>query len=216
MKLLSTAILLSLFVLPHSIVKAEDVDLEIVHLIKQEAFLRSQVMDYMHLLADENGPRMSGSPGYRRAAESAVGAFKEAGIGKTEIEPWGEYGRGWDWSRVQVQMKSPHVTSLSGYPADFSAATNGPVSGEVVFAPLWEKDDNRPANRDLVKIAEHIEDWKEQHRGKLQGKIVMISQPAPFKLPKEAPGYRLDDDGLSEMVSGGAYALPGPVPKDLQ
>ena len=64
---------------------AEDVDLEVVHRIKQEAFLNSKVMDYMHLIADENGPRMSGSPGYRRAAEAAVAAFKAAGIDKAEI-----------------------------------------------------------------------------------------------------------------------------------
>ena len=48
---------------------AEDVDLDVVHRIKQEAFLNSKVMDYMHLIADENGPRMSGSPAYRRGDE---------------------------------------------------------------------------------------------------------------------------------------------------
>jgi hypothetical protein len=52
---------------------AEDApDLEVVHRIKTEAFHRSRVMDYLHVLADENGPRVSGSPGYRRAAEAAV------------------------------------------------------------------------------------------------------------------------------------------------
>ena len=76
---------------------AEEVDLEVVHLIKQEAFVHSQVMDYMHELADVNGPRMSGSPGFRRAAESAVDAFQAAGIKIAEIESWGDYGRGWDW-----------------------------------------------------------------------------------------------------------------------
>ena len=80
---------------------AEDVDLEVVHRIKQEAFLNSKVMDYMHLIADENGPRVSGSPGYRRAAEAAVAAFQAAGIDKAEIEPWGHFGRGWDWTRVR-------------------------------------------------------------------------------------------------------------------
>ena len=77
---------------------AEDVDLEIIHLIKQEAFYNSSVMDYMSLIADENGPRMSGSPGYRRAAEKAVAAFNAAGIEDAGLEVWGTFGRGWDWS----------------------------------------------------------------------------------------------------------------------
>jgi carboxypeptidase Q len=51
-------------------------------------------MDYMHPIADENGPRMSGSPGFRRAADAAVAAFKAAGIEKVEIEPWGIFDRG--------------------------------------------------------------------------------------------------------------------------
>jgi hypothetical protein len=195
---------------------AEEVNLEVVHLIKQEAFMRSQVMDYMHLLADVNGPRMSGSPGYRRAAESALAAYQAAGIKKAEIESWGDYGRGWDWSRVAVNMKAPHETTLSAYPADFSAATSGPVSGEVIFAPLWEKEDPAPVNGDLVKLAERIEQWKAQYQGQLKGKLVMLSQPAPFNLPSASPEYRLADEGLSNLVRGGDNPLPGPVPKDLQ
>jgi carboxypeptidase Q len=195
---------------------AEEVDLEVVHLIKQEAFVHSQVMDYMHELADVNGPRMSGSPGFRRAAESAVDAFQAAGIKIAEIESWGDYGRGWDWSRVAVNMKAPHETTLSAYPADFSGATSGPVSGEVVFAPIWEKEDRQPVNGDLVKLAERIEEWKNQYRGQLKGKIVMLSQPAPFNLPAKPPEYRFGDERLSNLVAGGDNPLPGPVPKDLQ
>ena len=53
-------------------------------------------MDYVHLIADENGPRMSGSEGYRRAADSAVNAYREAGIEKAGLEKWGTFGRGWE------------------------------------------------------------------------------------------------------------------------
>ena len=37
----------AIFLAAHMMAMAEEVDLEVVHLIKQEAFLRSQVMDYM-------------------------------------------------------------------------------------------------------------------------------------------------------------------------
>ena len=68
---------------------AEDVDLEVIHRIKEQAFRHSRVMDYMHMLADENGPRVSGSPGYRQAAEKAVVAFQEAGVAQAGLETWG-------------------------------------------------------------------------------------------------------------------------------
>ena len=111
---------------------AEEVDLDVVHRIKEEAFYHSQVMDYLSLIADENGPRMSGSPGYYRAAENAVKAFREAGIKDAGLEVWGTLGRGWDWTRVAVQMTRPQQTTLSAYPADYSPATGQPVTGEVV------------------------------------------------------------------------------------
>jgi len=193
---------------------AEDVDLEVVHRIKQEAFLNSKVMDYMHLIADENGPRMSGSPAYRRAAEAAVAAFKAAGIEKAEIEPSGHFGRGWDWTRVAVQMKTPQNTTLSAYPADWSASTDGPVSGEVVFAPVWEHLDDAPTNGDIEKFAHQIEAWKEKYRGQLRGKVVMLDHPDPWELPEEPEEFRITDEDLAAGTVTGydGDIHPGPVP----
>lgn len=193
---------------------AEEVDLEVVHRIKQEAFYHSKVMDYMSLLADANGPRMSGSPGYYRAAENAVEAFREAGITEAGLEVWGTFGRGWDWSRVAVQMKKPQVTTLSAYPADFSPSTGQPVTGEVVFAPVWEQRSDAPENGDLEKLAEQIETWKNKYRGQLQGKIVMLSHPRKFELPEEPETFRLSDEDLGKFGHSGydGQIDPGPVP----
>jgi len=46
----------------------EGADLSVVNRIKDQAFNHSQVMNYMHHLADENGPRLAASPAYQRAA----------------------------------------------------------------------------------------------------------------------------------------------------
>ena len=50
-----------------NVAMAEDVDLSVVNRIKNEAFNHSQVMNYVHYLADENGARLASSPDYRRA-----------------------------------------------------------------------------------------------------------------------------------------------------
>ena len=89
------AAITSLLPLP---VLAEDVNLEIVHRIKAEAFHNSQVMDYVYLLTDLNGSRLSGSPGHRRAAESAAAAMRDIGIDDSSVVPWGKFGRSWSYS----------------------------------------------------------------------------------------------------------------------
>lgn len=217
MKISTCGFLLAIFQLTFPAVFAEDVDLDIVHRIKQEAFYNSSVMDYMSLIADENGPRISGSPGYRRAAEKAVAAFEAAGIEKAGLEVWGSFGRGWDWRRIAVQMKRPHETTLMAIPADFSPSTDGPVTGEVVFAPIWEFEGDAPENDDLVKRARQIEIWKDRHRGKLRGKIVMLDHPRQFRLPEEPEIFRFYDNDIAELRTSeyNGPADPGPVP-DLE
>jgi carboxypeptidase Q len=193
---------------------AEEVDLDVVHRIKQEAFYHSKVMDYMSLVADQNGPRMTGSPGYRRAAEKAVEAFREAGITDAGLEVWGTFGRGWEWSRVAVQMQKPQETTLSAYPADFSPATGQPVTGQVVFAPVWEQESDAPENYNLEKLALQIEAWKNKYRGQLRGRIVMLDHPKKFVLPEELETFRFSEEDLADFGHSDYNGPidPGPVP----
>jgi hypothetical protein len=185
-------------------------DLDAVHRIKDEAFTRSKVMDYLHKLADENGPRMSGSPGYTRAARYAVQAFKEAGIADAGLENWGTFGRGWSWSRISLQMHTPHATTLTAIPGDWSAGTESPVTGKVVFAPLWGERE-RPQATDLVEKAQQIESYKTRYRGKLKGRIVMIHHPRPFSLPEEPTAFRLDDEAIAELSQPKEPGLTDPL-----
>jgi carboxypeptidase Q len=188
---------LFLLALPFAL-SAEEVDLNVIHQIKDQAFNHSKVMDYLNDIADENGPRVSGSPGFQRAAEKAVEDFRAAGIEQAGLERWGTFGRGWSWTRIAVQMRLPHETTLIAIPADWSAATDGPVSGAVVFAPLWERGEE-PQTGDLVKWAEHIEQWKDRYRGTLEGKVVMLDQPIDFQLPDKLETFRFSAEDLAEM-----------------
>ncbi len=210
MKKIISAVLTMAVILTGMTCAAEEVDLEVVHRIKDQAFNHSKVMDYMHVLADENGPRVSGSPGYRQAAEIAVAKFKEAGIDNADLESWGVFGRGWSWSRIAVQMKSPQVTTLTAFPADWSAATDGAVSGEVMFAPLWDPG-TKPVVSDFEKSAWQIEAYKEKYRGKLRGKIVMIDTPVLFNLPEEPYPYRLDDELTTEKNKANEPGVKPPL-----
>ena len=73
----------------------EKVDLAAIYRIKTEAFQHSKVMDHAFYLTDVYGPRLTGSPGLKAAAEWAVKRFNEWGLANANLEVWGPFGRGW-------------------------------------------------------------------------------------------------------------------------
>ncbi len=87
-------------------------DLEVVHRIKQEAFEGSKVMDHLFFLTDVNGPRLSGSPGYLSAARWAAKTMDEWGLENSDLEAWGEFGRGWSLSRYEAHLVEPTYAPL--------------------------------------------------------------------------------------------------------
>ena len=183
-----------------AVCSAEEVDLSVVSRIKDQAFNHSQVMDYMHYLADVNGPRLAASPSYQRAAKWAVETLKKGGIESARVEEFGDFGRNWSWSDISVQMIEPQVTSLIAVPLAWSAGTEGAITAGVVYAPLWE-DPKDPAQSNLVLLAERIEAYKKQYTGKLEGKIVLLTGKRPFELPSKPETQRWSEDDLSDMLS---------------
>ncbi len=177
---------------------AEDVDLSVVNRIKDQAFNHSRVMDYVQSLSDEHGARLAASPGYRRAAQWAVDELQRSGVANARLEDAGSFGRSWAWTSVSVQMLTPEATTLNGVPLAWSAGSNGPISANVVFAPLWEDADD-PTQTDLVKLAARIADYKLQYAGKLAGKIVLLSPERKFKLPSEPSSQRWSDEDIAAM-----------------
>jgi hypothetical protein len=179
-------------------VVAEELDLAVVERIKDQAFNHSQVMDYVYYLADKNGPRLAASPGYQRAARWAAAELQQSGISNARVEEFGVFGRSWAWSRVAIQMLEPEVTTLNGVPLAWSAGTDGVITAPVIYAPLWE-DAEDPGVYDLVKLAEQIETYKTRYRGKLGGKVVLLSSKRPFQLPSTPEIQRWSDADLKEM-----------------
>jgi len=187
---------------------AENVDLGAIQQIKDEGLHRSKVMEYASYLTDVYGPRLTGSPTLRQAAEWAVKALREAGLSNPHLETWGPFGRGWTQERFVAHVTSPQRFALLGFPRAWTPGTNGPVSGEAVMLSLAR--------------AEDLEPW----HGKLKGKYVLLTPPREAAPPFQAPGKRLTDAELADLArdadparpqarAGGAGpggAPPGPVP----
>jgi carboxypeptidase Q len=168
-------------VAPFALVAQEKVDLSIIHRLRQEALQNSKLMDHMFYLTDVNGHRLTGSPGYRKAAEWVVKRANEYGLANARLEKWGPFGRSWDFSRFSAHMIEPAYSSLIGFPLAWSGATNGVVRGEPAFA--------------VLRTTADLEKWK----GKLKGKIVMIDTPRETSLLLNPLARRHGDSDLTGL-----------------
>src|SRR5207244_8794895 len=116
---------LSLLLLAAALAAAQEkVDLAAVYRIKNEAFQHSKVMDHAFYLTDVYGPRLTGSPGYKAAAEWAVREMQKWGLSNARLEKWGPFGRGWANMKFSAALKEPTYTPLIGSPRPWSPGTN--------------------------------------------------------------------------------------------
>ncbi len=174
------AALFLVFLLP--LPAEEKVDLQTIHRIRTEAFEQSKVMDHLFYLTDVYGPRLSGTPAFKRAADWTVQRLTESGISNARLEKWGPYGRGWSYSRFSVAQIEPVYSPIIGFPMAFVSGTNGPAHGEVLAASI------------------RLEPDFEKYRGKLRGKIVLID-PLQDLQPQDRPQQaRFTDAQLAEFA----------------
>jgi carboxypeptidase Q len=152
------------------ILAADQVDLAVVNKIKSEAFGHSKVMEHLEYLTDLYGPRLTASPEFKEAADWALKRLQEYGLENGRLERWGPFGRSWTLQKYALEMIQPRYSLLAAAPLAWSNNTNGPVSGEPIFAPL--------ASSAAVGRAErNLDEYIQKYKGKLRGKLVLISQP---------------------------------------
>jgi carboxypeptidase Q len=178
---------------------ADQADLKVVHRIKDEAFRGSKVMDHLFYLTDRNGPRLTGSPGLRSAADWAVISLKGWGIADTRLETWGRFGRGWSLHRFSAHLLEPVYAPLRGVPKAWSSGTQGPVTGEVVFAPVFGEKQTGEIF-DLDTLTTGIREYAEKQTGKLKGKIVMLEPVRPLDPPTKPVVERYDAAKLATLA----------------
>src|SRR5688572_1096904 len=96
--------------------------------IKDEGLNRSQVMQTLSYLTDVIGPRLTNSPGMKRANEWTRDQMAKWGLQNAHLEAWGPFGRGWTLKRFSAQVTEPQAIPLIGYPKAWSPGTNGPLT----------------------------------------------------------------------------------------
>lgn len=185
--LLATSVL-ALSTLPlHA--QTEPVDDAAVTKIRDEAFNRSQAMSMLSWLTDVHGPRLTGSPVTRRAAEWTLGQLRGWGLANARLESWGPFGRGWTNDKFLAQVTAPVPFTIIGYPQAWTPGTNGLVSTSVVYLKATREAD----------LA--------QYRGTLRGEVVILQPMRAVPARFEPQAKRLSDDELAKLE-----AAPMPAP----
>lgn len=100
--------------------------------IKKEALENSKVMDLLNVLTNVIGPRLTNSKGMAAANVWSQKTLASYGL-KAEVEPWGEFGRGWDVKSFRAGITAPYAFQLIAYPKAWSPATNGVVKGKILY-----------------------------------------------------------------------------------
>lgn len=189
MKKFLLAIALGIALSPLSSVaqSAEKIDTAVVSKIKNEGLNRSQVMDILSMLTDVHGPRLTNSPGYRKAAEYAKSALASWGVQNVQVDTWDEvFGRGWSLKKFSLQALSPVYSPLIAYPKAWTPGVKGAVQGEAVYLDIKKEED--------------LANYKD----KLKGKIVLFSLPTPVRPGFKPDATRLNDSTLLQMANAGA------------
>jgi hypothetical protein len=170
----------------------ENIDLDMINKIKKEEMDNSKIMDIARHLTDINGPRLTNSPGFMRAANWAKNKLASWGLENAKLEPWGEFGKGWEQEKCYVAMTSPYYQPLIAIPRAWTSGTKKLLKGDVV----------------LVKADDTTEMAK--YEGKLKGKIVMMWSSAQMKPSFTPDANRFADSTLDKMAAAEMRRTGGP------
>ncbi len=136
----------------------ETIDYGMYARIREEGLQHSHIMEYASALADDIGPRLTGSPNLAKANAWTRDQLTAMGCVNAHLDDWGEFGMGWQQLNTWVRMTSPDTAVFIAQATPWSPGTNGPVTGEAVWVNIQDEKDF------------------DQYKGKLAGKIVFLGE----------------------------------------
>jgi carboxypeptidase Q len=193
------AVLAGLAVAASPVITSEKIDPEVNAKIRAEAENNSQIMRTMHYLTDVYGPRLTGSPNFKAAADYAVKQMTEWGFKNGHLEEWtfvnadGTARPGWLNERFSGFILSPVKDSLVGEVLAWTPSTKGTVTAEAVnLVPP-----TRPTQAEL-------DAWIKEVTPKINGKIVLVGAPTVVDVNLTPPALRRNDDDLRRQMDPNA------------
>src|SRR4026209_2730509 len=199
-RLVALALIVSLLSLP---VAAQNGSGDMLSRIRKEAMEPSQIMKTMHMFTDVYGPRLTGSPNHKAAAEWAVKQMTAWGLENAHLEPWDFKYPGWLNERLTAHLISPVKDPLVCEVLAWTPSTKGTVQAKVYQLVLPE----RPSQEQLNLFFSNT-------KSKVRGKIVLVGKPASIPVNLNPPAKRQNDEQAQNRYGPDArpFAFPTPSP----
>ena len=197
---ISLSVILSLVCLP---VLAQNGDADLLARIRKEAMDRSQIMKTMHMLTDVYGPRLTGSPNHKNAAEWAIKQMTAWGLENGHLEPWNFGHPGWLNERLTAHIISPVKDPLVCEVLAWTPSTKGTVQAKVVQVVLPDKPSQ-----------EQLNIFFSGQKSRVRGHIVLIGKQTIVPVNLNPPAKRINDEQIEQRFGPNArpFVFPTPSP----
>ncbi len=157
-------------------------DPEINNKIRQEEKEHSQILRTMHFLTDVYGPRLTGSPNYKAAADWALRQMQSWNMENAHLEPWNFGHPGWTNERSSGYVLAPIHAQLTFKVLGWTPSTKGTARAEAVLIEPPEK----PTQEQLNTFLESV-------KAKVNKHIVLVGKAAVLAVTLEPRPRRMDD-----------------------
>lgn len=175
---------------------------DIAERIRKEGMDNSQIMRTVHYFTDVYGPRLTGSPNHKAAADWAVKQMLAWGFDRAELEAWDFGHPGWVNERAAGFITAPVQDSLVFEVLAWTPGTKGAVTGQAFQMILPE----RPTQEELTQYFNGI-------KNQVAGKMILIGKPAAVPVNFNPPAKRIDDEILKRRFEPTATPQPFPTPQ---
>ena len=181
-------------------------DKNLLERIRQEEKNNSQIMKTMHMFSDMYGPRLTGSPNHKAAADWAIKQMAAWGLSNAHLEPW-DFGHvGWLNERLTAMIVSPVKDVLTCELLAWTPSTRGTVTAKAYQMILPE----RPSQEQLTA-------YFETQKAKVRGRIVLAGKHTMLAVDLNPPAKRLTDEQAEQRYGpnprpGAGFPRPSPTP----
>jgi hypothetical protein len=180
-------------------------DKDLLERLRKEEANNSQIMKTMHMFTDVYGPRLTGSPNHKAAAEWAVRQMSAWGLQNAHLEPWNFGHVGWLNERLTAMIIAPVKDVLTCEVLAWTPGTRGIVRANAYQMVLPE----RPTQAQLTAFLE-------TQKTKVSGRIVLVGKHTILPVNLSPPAKRLTDQQAEARYGPNArpnaFRTPSPTP----
>ncbi|MDA0987224.1 MAG: M20/M25/M40 family metallo-hydrolase [Bacteroidetes bacterium] len=191
MKKIYLGIIFSIFVFAVAFSQPEKIDTTMIKKIKDEGLNNSKVMETMSWLTDVYGPRLTWSPGYKKAADWAKNEMIKSGLENVHFENFAPVGKGWTLKKFSANIVNGNPFPLIAHPKAWSPGTKGTIKSDLVYFKVDKEEDF------------------EKYKGKLKGAVVLVSEPREITAHFNPGAKRQTEIDLLKLANA---AMPTPTP----